>query len=94
MENGVCGRAQTAGANSRRGATKKREISRNLFFHKSTLLSTCDRCPGLRPEFTGTLCTPYAMYAFTDWNVHLHSGETGMQEKTMESGRSCLDLEA
>ena len=31
MENGVRGRAQTAGANSRRGATKKREISRNLF---------------------------------------------------------------
>ena len=31
MENGVRGRAQTAGVNSRRGATKKREISRNLF---------------------------------------------------------------
>ena len=31
MENGVRGRAQTAGANSRRGAIKKCEISRNLF---------------------------------------------------------------
>ena len=31
MEKGVCVRAQTAGANSRRGATKKREISRTLF---------------------------------------------------------------
>ena len=31
MENGVRGRARTAGANSRRDATKKREISRNLF---------------------------------------------------------------
>ena len=31
MENGVHGCAMTAGANSRRGATKKREISRNLF---------------------------------------------------------------
>ena len=31
MEKGVRGRAQTAGANSRRGATKKREISRTLF---------------------------------------------------------------
>ena len=36
----VRGCAQTAGANSRRGTTKKREISRNLFSHKSTLLST------------------------------------------------------
>ena len=45
VEKRVRGRAQTAGANSRRGATKKREISRTLFgappfFHKSTLLST------------------------------------------------------
>ena len=36
----VRGRAQTVGAKSRRGATKKREISRTLFafafFHKST----------------------------------------------------------
>ena len=31
MEKGVRGRAQTAGANSRRSATKKREISRTLF---------------------------------------------------------------
>ena len=33
--------AQTAGATSRRGATKKREISRTLFFHKLTLLELC-----------------------------------------------------
>ena len=31
MEKGVCGRPQTAGVNSRRGATKKREISRTFF---------------------------------------------------------------
>ena len=31
MEKGVRVRAQTAGANSRRGATKKRDISRTLF---------------------------------------------------------------
>ena len=31
MENGVRGRARTAGANSRRGATKKCKISRDLF---------------------------------------------------------------
>ena len=31
VEKRVRGRAQTAGANSRRGATKKREISRTLF---------------------------------------------------------------
>ena len=38
MEKGVCVRAQTAGANSRRGATKKREISFHApFFLKSTL---------------------------------------------------------
>ena len=31
MEKGVRERAQTAGTNLRRGATKKREISRTLF---------------------------------------------------------------
>ena len=31
MEKGVRGRAQTAGANSRRGTTKKHKISRTLF---------------------------------------------------------------
>ena len=31
MENGVRGRARTAGANSRRDATKKHEISHNIF---------------------------------------------------------------
>ena len=38
---------QTAGANSRLGATIKREISRNPFIHKSTLLSsrTFERAP-------------------------------------------------
>ena len=40
MENLVRGRARTAGANSRRGATKKGQDFTQLFFHKSTLLST------------------------------------------------------
>ena len=40
MEKGVRGRAQTAGANSRRGATKKVRDLMHPFFYKSTLLST------------------------------------------------------
>ena len=49
MENGVRGRAQTAGANSHRGATKKREISCNLF-SINVLLSIFGKCPTFSPH--------------------------------------------
>ena len=52
MENGVRGRAQTAGANSRRGVTKNREISRNLFLvsHRN----------GFRDEYSGRNLAEYS----------------------------------
>ena len=53
MDKEVRGCAQTAGANSRRGATKKREISRTFFSHKSSLLSKWF------PSFLSKFCLHY-----------------------------------
>ena len=44
MDKEVHGRAQTAGLNSRRGATKKSEISRNLLYINLHFLVHFNKC--------------------------------------------------